>query len=150
VRNATAAGKTAVKMAPDGAADLVKLWNHERQSDGGGTIMSLYWDVNVARIEGVLDQIRTTLFRLVSEMRATMPDDSSVPSPEQAASAVNVVLHGGKRSQFTVNTAVADNGASASVSSPAPDRESGWTKTIAIWTVLEVLVAGLTLYLTLT
>jgi hypothetical protein len=40
VRNARAAGKTAVKMAPDGAADLVKLWNHERQNSGDGTIMS--------------------------------------------------------------------------------------------------------------
>ena len=111
--------------------------------------MSLYWDVNVARIEGVLDQIRTTLVRLVSEMRATMPDDSSEPSPEQAASAVNVVLHGGKRSQFTVTTAVADNAASASVSSPTAHKESGWTKTQTIWTVIGVLLAALTLYLTL-
>ena len=112
--------------------------------------MALYWDVNVARIEGVLDQIRTTLVRLVSEMRATMPDGSSEPSQEQAASAVNVVLHGGKRSQFTVTTAVADNGASANVSSPTAHRESGWTKTRTIWTVIGVLVAALTLYLTLT
>jgi hypothetical protein len=54
VRNARAAGKTAVQMAPDGAADLVKLWNHEQRNFGGGTITRLYWDVNVARIEGVL------------------------------------------------------------------------------------------------
>ena len=80
VRNARAAGNTAVKMSPPGTAELLTLWNHERQNSGGGTIMSLYWDVNVARIEGVLDQIRTTLVRLVSEMRATMPDDSSEPS----------------------------------------------------------------------
>jgi hypothetical protein len=108
---------------------------------------ALYWDVNVARIEGVLEQIRTTLVRLVSEMRATMPDDSSVPSPEQAASAVNVVLHGGKRSVFTVNTAVANNGASASVSTPTPaeHKESGCTKTIAIWTVIIGIIAGVTL-----
>jgi hypothetical protein len=84
-----------------------------------------------------------------------MPHDSSVPSPEQAASAVNVVLHGGKCSHFTVNTAVADKGASARVSAeqiettPAVHKESGWTKTIAIWTVLGVLVAALTLYLSL-
>jgi hypothetical protein len=136
VRNARAAGNTAVKMIPPG-------------TNAALTIMSLYWDVNVARIEGVLDQIRTTLVRLVSEMRATMPDDSSEPSPEQAASAVNVVLHGGKRSQFTVTTAVADNAASASVSSPTAHKESGWTKTQTIWTVIGVLIAALTLYLTL-
>lgn len=149
VRQSRAAGKTAVKMVPPGTADMLMLWSHERQNSGGGTIMALYCDVNVARIEGVLDQIRTTLVRLVSEMRATMPDDSSVPSPEQAASAVNVVLNGGKRSQFTVTTAMADGGASASVTLPTAHKDSGWTKTQTIWTVLGVIVAVLTLYLTL-
>jgi hypothetical protein len=99
----------------------------------------------------VLEQIRTTLVRLVSEMRATMLDDSSVPSPEQVASAVNVVLHGGKRSVFTVNTAVASNAVSASISAeqietaPPEREESGWTKTTAIIGVIAVV----TLYLTL-
>ena len=152
VLNARATGKSALKMSPSGTAELLKLWNYERQNSGNGTIMALYWDVNVARIEGVLDQIRTTLVRLVSEMRATMPDDASVPSPESAASAVNVVLHGGKRNQVTVTTAQADNGASASVTTPppAPQKEGGWTKTIAIWTVIIAIIAGITLYLSLT
>jgi hypothetical protein len=69
-------------MSPPGSAELLKLWNYQRRDSGQGTIMALYWDVNVARIDGVLDQIRTTLVRLVSEMRAAMGDDSSVPSPE--------------------------------------------------------------------
>jgi hypothetical protein len=125
----------------------VALWN--QRPTYNGTIMRLYWDVSVARIDGVLEQIRNTLVRLVSEMRATMPADSTVPSPEQAASAVNVVLHGGKRSVFNVNTAVADNGASASISTPAAHKESGWTKTTAIWTVVIAVIAGLTLYLSL-
>jgi hypothetical protein len=55
VRGATAAGKTAIQMAPDGAADLVELWN-QRPNFSGGTIMRLYWDVSVAAIEGVLEQ----------------------------------------------------------------------------------------------
>jgi len=152
VRNARAAGKRAIEMAPDGAADLVTLWNQRPNFGGGGQIMRLYWDVSVARIEGVLEQIRNTLVRLVSEMRASMPADSAVPSPEQAASAVNVVLHGGKRSVFNVNTAVADNGASASVTTPPPppQKEGGWTKTIAIWTVIIAVIAGITLIVTLT
>jgi AbiTii len=151
VRNAKAAGQTAVKMAHPGAAELVKLWNYEQQKSGGGTIMALYWDVNIARIEGVLDHIRTTLVRLVSEMRATMSDDATVPSPEQAASAVNVVLNAGKRIQFNINTALADNGSSAYVSTPpAAHEEGGWTKTIAIWTVIIAIIAGITLIVTLT
>ena len=105
VRNTANAGKTAIKMSPPGSAELLKLWNHQMHAATGQTIMALYWDVNTARIEGVLDQIRTTLVRLVSEMRAAMPDDASVPSNEQAAQAVNVVLHGGERHQVTVTAA---------------------------------------------
>jgi hypothetical protein len=152
VRNAKAAGQTAVKMAHPCAAELVKLWNYQQQRSGGGTIMAFYWDVSIGRVEGVLEHIRTTLVRLVAEMRATMPDEASEPSPEQAASAVNYVLKGGKRSTFNVNTAVANNGASASITTPppAPQKEGGWTKTIAIWTVIIAIIAGVTLYVTLT
>lgn len=145
-RNARSEGKAFVKMSPPGSAELLKLWNHQRQGSGQGTIMALYWDVNVARIDGVLDQIRTTLVRLVSEMRAAMRDDSSVPSPEQAAHAVNVVLHGGKRNQVSVTTAQADNGASANIAAPDEQKESGWTKTQTIWTVIGVIVAIIGLY----
>jgi hypothetical protein len=152
VRSATSAGDKTVKLVPSGTSDLLMLWNQERQASGGGTIMALYWDVHIAGIEGVLDHIRTSLVRLVSEMRATMPDDASVPSPESAASAVNVVLHGGKRNQVTVTTAQADTGASASVTTPppAPQEEGSWTKTIAIWTVIIAIIAGITLIVTLT
>ncbi len=131
-RTARGTGQASVKMSPPGTAELVKLWNYERRSSGQGTIMFLYWDVSVARIDGVLEQIRTTLVRLVSEMRAAMPDDSSVPSPEQAAHAVSVVLRGGKRNQVTVTTAQADNGASANITPPAVQNESGWTRTQTI------------------
>ena len=75
-----------------------------------------------------------------------MGDDSSVPSPEQAAHAVNVVLHGGKRNQVTVTTAQADKGASASIAVPDEQKESGWTKTQTIWTVIGVIVAIIGLY----
>lgn len=135
-----------MKTSPPGAVELVKLWSYERRDSGQGTIMFLYWDVSVARIDGVLEQIRTTLVRLVSEMRATMPDDSSVPSPEQAAHEVSVALHGGKRNQVTVTTAQADNGASANIASPAEQNESSWTKTQTIWTVIGVIVAIAGLY----
>jgi len=54
---------------------------------------------------------------------------------------VNVVLHGGKRNQVTVTTAQADKGASASITVPDEQKESGWTKTQTIWTVIGVIVA---------
>jgi hypothetical protein len=59
------AGQPARTAIP-GAAELIKIWNYEI-GDTGQTIMRLYWDVNTARITGVLDQIRTTLVRLVRQ-----------------------------------------------------------------------------------
>ena len=146
VRNAERSGKTAVMMVPNGSADLVKLMNHEMQGSGQ-TIMSLYWNVNTARIEGTLEQIRTTLIRLVSEMRATMSDDASMPSAEQAAQALNVVLHGGKRNQVTVNAPQAASGGTASIQPAGEYKESGWTKNQTIWTVISVIVALVGLYI---
>jgi hypothetical protein len=42
VRNAERSGKTAVRMVPNGSADLVKLMNYELQGPGQ-TIMSCIW-----------------------------------------------------------------------------------------------------------
>ena len=146
LRNAERSGERTVKLGPSGAADLIKIWNYEI-GDTGQTIMRLYWDVNSARISGVLDQIRTTLVRLVSEMRATMSDDALTPTQEQAAQAVSVVLHGGKRNQVTVTTAQADSSATANIKPPDELKESGWTKTQTIWTVIGVIVAFAALYI---
>ena len=41
------------EMSPPGSAELLKLWNYQRRELWRGTIMALYWDVNVARIDGV-------------------------------------------------------------------------------------------------
>jgi hypothetical protein len=146
VRNAERAGNTAVKMSPPGSAGLVTIINSDMQGTGQA-IMALYWDVNIARIAGVLDHIRTTLIRLVSEMRSTMSDDASVPSSEQAAQAVSVVLHGGKRNQVTITAAQADLGATASVEPAIKQKESWWTKSATIWTVIGVIVAIVGLYI---
>lgn len=146
-RAAEREGKSTVKLVPDGGADLVMLMNHE--AEPGNTVMNLYWDVSVARINGALDQIRTRLVQLVAEMRATMGEDESEPTSEQAAQAVNVVFHGGKRHQVNVNTAQAASGGSsiATAAAPAKHKESWWTKGVLIWTVIGVLVAVIGVYI---
>jgi hypothetical protein len=138
VRNTAKAGKTSVMLSPPGAADLVKLMNYERQGQGS-LVSRLYWDVHIGRVEGILDQIRTTLVRLTSEIRASMPSDTSVPTAEQAAQAINVVLHGGTRNQVTVTTAQTGDSGTAEVAAPPP--ESHWTRTQTIWTIVGVVVA---------
>lgn len=145
LRNAGRAGETSVKLAPPGSAEVMKLMNYARR-DQGITVTGFYWSVHIARIEGVLDQIRTTLVRLVSEIRATMSDDASVPTAEQAAQAINVVLHGGKRHQVNVTTAQASSGATAQIESAEERAESGWTRTQTIWTIIGVVVAVIGAY----
>jgi AbiTii len=146
VRGAEREGKSTVKMVPPGGADLVMLMNHE--AEPGNTVMALYWDVSVARITGVLDHIRTRLVQLVAEMRATMGEDETVPSSESAQQAVNVVFHKGKRHQVNINTAQATDGGSAvATAAPTKHKESWWTKTITIWTVIGVLVAIVAAYI---
>lgn len=77
------AGARRLRNGPPGTAELLKLWNNERRDSADTTIMSLYWDVSIACIGGVLEQIRKTLVRLLSEMRAAMPDDSPCPLPSR-------------------------------------------------------------------
>ncbi|MEV7230931.1 hypothetical protein AB0M79_28520 [Polymorphospora sp. NPDC051019] len=147
LRNTERSGETSVNLAPPSSAEAVKLMNYER-SNQGAVVSRLYWSVSTARVEGVLDQIRTTLVRLVSEIRATMSDDASMPTPEQAAQAVNVVLHGGRRNQVTITTAQAGDGGIAH-SQPAKERtESGWTRAQTVWTVIGVIVAIVGTYFT--
>jgi hypothetical protein len=79
-------------------------------------------------------------------MRAAMGGDATVPSPNQASQAVQVVLHGGKRHNVVVTSAQADNGATTTVSPTADARESRWTKTQTIWTAIGAIVAVIGAY----
>jgi hypothetical protein len=142
VRNAR---ETSIKMSPAGTPELLKLWNHQIHATGR-TIMALYWDVNVGSIEGILDQIRTTLVRLVREMRDNMPDEASAPSPKQAEHAVNVVLHRGKRNQITVTAPQSGDGSTVNIEPNGERKESGWSKATAIGTVIAVIVAIVSAY----
>jgi len=128
VRNAERANKTNVMMVPLGAAEVVKMMNHLMQ-DRTRVVTNLYWDVSTARIEGVLEQIRTKLVGLASEMRAVMTDDASVPSSEQADQAVNFVLNGGRRNTINVISSQTGTGRTSTVTTnPAESTPSFSTR----------------------
>ncbi|GAA4383340.1 hypothetical protein [Agromyces bauzanensis] len=94
-----------VKLQPPGGADLVSYMNGTRQMNGH--ITSLYWSVSTIALEGVLDQIRTRLAELIAELRSGTPEGQILPTPAQAANAVNLVINGrGHR----VNIAQASHG----------------------------------------
>ena len=146
VSQGDASGEGAVKLSLPAGAELVAYMN-QQNNEPFQQILEVYWGVSTVAIRGVLDQIRTSVVEIISELRAGMPDEGGTPSPELADQAVNVVLHGGKRHQVTVTTAKAEEGSSVSVSPANQGPESRWSKTSAIWTVLGVLVALVGVYL---
>jgi hypothetical protein len=114
-----------IKLQPPHGGDLVRLMNMENE-DPTQHIISLYWGVSPAAIEGVLDGIRTALTQLVAELRANMAGDEQIPSAEAARQAVNVVVTG-KRSRVNVTSAQASGNSAATVT--AGPQESGfWTR----------------------
>jgi hypothetical protein len=94
-------------------------------------INALYWSVIPAAIHGVLDNIRTTLTELVSELVGTMPRGQDVPTPDQAHQAVQVAVYG-RKSQVSVTTSQASGEATSTVSQeslpPAPEKSGFWTR----------------------
>jgi AbiTii len=128
-----------IKLQPPHASDLVRLMNSEGENPYQH-IVSLYWGVAAAALEGVLDQIRTALTQLVAELRANMSGDDAVPSAEAATQAVNVVVTG-KRSRVSVNTAqAAGQGATATATvggEPQPE-SGGWSR----WRKIGAFIVG--------
>jgi hypothetical protein len=145
IRNTQRNNDAYVQLAPPGAAELAKLMTYQLQTQSRA-VTQIYWAIHIARLEGVLDQIRNTLVRIVGEVRAAMPEDSEVPSSEAVDQAVNVVLQGGQRHQINITTAMAKDNGSATLDTGKP--ESWWTKTGTIWTIVGVLVAIVAVYLT--
>lgn len=119
-----------VKLQPPGAALLVGYMNHE--SGMNGHIDSLYWSVSTVAIEGVLDQIRTRLAELIAELRSGASPEQTLPTPAQAANAVNLVINGrGNRVSIAQAT---DGGVITSQSE---------TSTPRFWTKARIIGAGL-------
>ncbi|MFE2481516.1 hypothetical protein, partial [Streptomyces sp. NPDC059389] len=67
-------------------------------------ITDLYWSVSPAALHEPVDQMRTTLVEPVPELRAAMPDDQQIPTPDQMDHALHVVVHG-DRARINVTAA---------------------------------------------
>ena len=116
-----------IKLQPPGASTVVRLMNLEI-GDPYQQIVSLYWAVAHAAIEGVLDQIRTALTKLVAELRANMPAGEDLPSPEAANNAITFVVTGKRNKVNFTAPQASGTGASAEVGPRRPSprsRDSG-------------------------
>jgi len=119
---------------PSGS-DLALYMNHEAD-DPYQHIERLYWRLSPVAIQGVLDQIRTSLTELVAELRAGMRADEALPSADLADQALSVAIHG-KGARVTVNAAMTNGGGS---SSATPSAAYGfWTP----WKKFGAFAAGL-------
>lgn len=81
-------------------------------------------------------------------MRSTMDGGSTLPSQDDAALAVSVVLRGGKRHSITINTVKAQDDSNVQVDSASAAAESGWSKTATISAIVGVVVAVIAGYFT--
>lgn len=142
-----------IMIQPSAASELARYMTIQ----GGNrfqSIMSLYWSVSPAVMEGVVDQVRTALTKLVAELRATMPSGVEVPSTEIADRAIHYVITGerntvnisttqatapnaiatGTAAQATAPSAVATGTASHAVGEPA----AGWSR----WRKVGAFIVG--------
>jgi hypothetical protein len=108
----------------------------------------VYWSVVPPAIHGMLDNIRTTLTELVTELVASVPPGQEVPTAEQADNAFNVAVHG-RKSHITI-TAPQVSGASTSMieqhapATTAASEPAWWTlgRKISAFTVGVFAIAG--------
>jgi len=88
-----------VKLGPPGSQDLVMLMN--ASGEWRGHIERIYWAVSPTALDGVVDQVRTALTVLVSEITANVPDGTVTPSSEVADHAIHVAVSG-KRNKLNL------------------------------------------------
>ena len=122
------AKRTEIKLGLPGGGDLARVMNAER-GDPYQHIDRVYWSVAPVAVRGVVDHVRTSLVKLVAEIRAGTPEGDAVPSKAAADQAMTFLVTG-KRARVNVNAAQASGtGSSATTSvAPTPEPERGfWT-----------------------
>jgi hypothetical protein len=122
-----------VRLTPGMGSDLVAYMN-SISDNPFQHIERLYWAVNVAALEGLLDRIRTSLTGLIAELRMTLPGHDGVPTAAAADQAVAVIVHG-KRNRVVVTT---DSPHSAtSIGSPdVADSPVWWRGAKGMWALV--------------
>jgi hypothetical protein len=134
VKNHRANGDASVLLALPHAADVCRLMNHEI-GNPYQNVSRIYWTVALSALEGVVDQVRTSLAELVSELTAGLPAGEDLPTSDVVSQAVSVAIKG-KRNRVTLTAPQASGGSSSAVTSSQP---------AGFWTLqrqIAALVAG--------
>lgn len=127
-----------VELGPPGSQELVMIMNGTQQWNGH--IERIYWGVSPVAMEGVVEQVRTALTVLVSEIHANVPDGTVIPPGDVTDSALNVALSG-NRNKYKINVIAAQGGNEATITGP-PDEPRHWLRTAGVVLLGLITVAG--------
>lgn len=116
-------GDGTIRIAPSGTAYILPLIS--MRLGAGQQVERVYWAIEVSKLRGIVDKVRTILVELVAEMRSATPLGSDTPTPEGAQQAVAVAIYGGKRHRVVVNQTTASDGATVASSGARASVSSG-------------------------
>lgn len=97
------AKRSEIKLSLPGGADLVRYMNAENDNPYQH-IDRMYWALSPLAVQGVVDQVRNDLVKLVAEIRAATPAGQVVPTEEATAQAMNFLITG-KRNKVQIHAA---------------------------------------------
>ena len=118
--------RDSLRLMLPGSAELMTIMNAQMRNSGR-CITRIFWLTSRASMRGVVEQVRTSLVELVSEITALMPNDQSQPSKEAVDQAVDLVVTG-KRHNVTIVSSQAVHAPTSSVALPSASAETWWQR----------------------
>jgi hypothetical protein len=116
-----------LKLQPDGAPEIVRLMN--ARPKWNATIQEIYWSVSPVALDGIVEQVRTTLAIMVAEISANLPEGVDTPPAEVATNAITFAVTG-KRNKISFAGAQGDGFAGAqgdgAVGTPSAQPDEQW------------------------
>lgn len=89
-----------IKIVPHGADELAVLIAQEQRAPIN--ITSVYWNVGPATLHGLLDQVRTRLVQLVTELRASTSADAPALSAARVSQVMRDIRIQGNQNQLSL------------------------------------------------
>lgn len=120
-------GESSLRFSLPRSSMIAKLMNAELGEFD--RVFDVYWKVTRQTLQGVVEQVRTSLAELVGELLATLPPDTDIPSKQATDQAIQYVISG-KRHTVNVTTSQAASGGTSTVvlSEHAKADESWWMR----------------------
>jgi hypothetical protein len=123
-----AKGETPVRLIPPWGSVLIDLYNEHGYLDGNSHARTIYWEVPLTSIQGVIMRIRTALTELIAELDEATPEGESLPTKTAADQALQLAIHG-DNNQVNFSPQHASGGGSNSTTVTSGNDTAGETAT---------------------